>query len=220
MAITLEHLIDKLGNFTLWNLERRQHVSIFPGFPFLVSWKTKTLTKKLEKPGEVVHTFNPSPWEAVADDLWGHTGLQSEFQGKHRQTLSWKKKKKKSHKRLMNIGHLFSKKSLLSNRITAFSVTRKWHTRDVASCIRESKVYASQKRHDQERPFCSSQASVLSPGQKHMQQWSLWARYQLTHVTGSGRQQDFCYLLRQWLYSCRLESLCESWSSRPLINSQ
>ena len=50
----------------------------------------------------MVHTFNPSTWEAEADgSLWvqGQPGLQSEFQDKLQsyteETLSWKTKQTK-----------------------------------------------------------------------------------------------------------------------------
>lgn len=106
---------------SLWETLRGDNiVSVFPGFPFLVSWNTKTLTKKLQKPGEVVHTFNLSTQEVVAGDLWGQAGLQSEFQGCYTDKLCLERKRKKNC--IKGIGHIFSKKPLLSIRISAFSV--------------------------------------------------------------------------------------------------
>ena len=60
------------------------------------SCRQKTVHIKTYKLGRVVHTFNPSIWEAEADrspSLRPVFGLQSEYQdsqGYDRETLSWK----------------------------------------------------------------------------------------------------------------------------------
>lgn len=160
--------------------------------------------------------LNPALREAVAGDLWGSLVIQRNPVLREKE----KRKEKKFHKRFMNIVCIFSKNPLLSIRKTAFSISRKWHTgRDAASCLREKSSLCSLEKA-WPSPFCSGKANVASPDQKHMQQWSLWTRCQLTHATGSRGRQDLCYLLRQWSYGCRLDSLCEAWSSRTLIKSR